>query len=333
MKKLFCAISTLGLISSFLVSPAFANENTDIPEGKVNQILEESGYDIETLEEMEFTDKQEIATAILKDPSLVESSNTLLTIDNISTLEYFTNTEDSELIQEGYGEEEINNIRDKIDYIDNLSKNEVKDKYNVSSSEYKMIKKALETNPEYEVNDDSGEKTVTTSGSIATSKMSFGMTKVNNSTSKAPSYNITVTYNWKSPYFVDSFSDNIGIAWGGGLNSKNISSTAKYYAGNWYTGKYNSLKYTKSWSKSETPNKGIVFSTAQARAVATQQNKTGTIKATLYQTKFKGYDTKVISQFAHKIVTVSNITISGTPSITIGTGFDKSAQKASTIKY
>ncbi|MGM9977177.1 MAG: hypothetical protein ACI33J_00010 [Clostridium sp.] len=337
MNKFVCMMTVVALTSGVLVNSTFAesqaSSNDLLSDIKVDQVLEQSGYDADTLEEMESKDKREIAEAINKNPDLVDVNFSIMDIDNLSMLEYFTNTDDSLLFEDGFSADDVKQIRNNLKQINSLNEKEMKERYHVSSPEYKMIKKSLEKNPNYKVKKDNGDKEVTTSGSIATSKMSFAMTKVNNSTSSAPSYSMTVTYNWKTPYFVDTFSDYIGVSWGGGLNSKSISSTAKYYSGNWYTGKYTTLKNTKSWSKTETPNKGIVFSTKQSNTSATQQNKTGTIKFTLYQTKFKGYDTKVLSQFAHKILAVSGITISGSPSITIGTGYDKSAQKSSTIRY
>lgn len=331
VKKLLSVVFILGLTSSLLANTTFAKDNNELSD--VDQLLEQSGFDSETLVGMSYKDKKDIADAIRKDPDSVEISNTILNVDNLSTFEYFTNTEENELVKDGFNDDEIKEIKRKLNFIDSLSEGEMEKQYSLSSSEYKMIKQSLKKNPNYKPKKDFGEKKVTTSGNIATTKMSFSMSKVNKSTTTAPSYNMTVTYNWLSPYFMDIFSDNIGVSWGGGLNSKNISSTANYYSGNWYTGKYSTFKYNTSWSKQETPNKGIVFSTPQSRAVATQQNKTGTIKFTLYQTKFKGYDTKVLAQFAHKTLAVNNITISGSPSITIGTGFDKSAQKSSTIRY
>lgn len=92
----------------------------------------------------------------------------------------------------------------------------------------------------------------------------------------------------------------------------------------------------------ETAQAGIEFEFPQAVAnlssTVAPKTKSGYAKFTLYQTKFRGYDTKVLSNYCHKIIAIGGATISISASgpsvgISIGYAYDKTAQKASTIRY
>lgn len=335
MKKTLC---TLLIIGTLITLPTnFTSVKALTGSSEVDTILQSIGYDEDILGEMEMADKLEIADAVSKDPTSVEVQTSVLSINNISLLEYYTNTEESELVESGLTVEEIDKIKDKIEDLNEMSENKIKEAYDVSSSEAKMIKMATKKNPKYIKKDIKG-KEVTTSGSISTSEMTFYQTVSNKSTSTAPSYDVTISYNWAKPYFTDIFTDSLGVAWGGNMNVKNVSSTAKYYYGNYWNGAYSDLKQTTSWSRVDTPNKGIEFQTPQSKNGAAWQNKTGTIKATVYQTKFQGYDTLIISQFGHKMLSLTGagVSISGSgPSVSLSftTAYDTSPQRRATVGY
>ncbi len=339
MKKLFTRICMLCAVVALFSTSVLAKDGVfSTNRLKSDNILKEFGYDSNVLLEMSYEDKNEIAESILKNPDKIEMTCAYLNVNNIELFEYYTNTKDDVLIAQGLKAEEIKKIRNSMDKIKLLTEEQFVNQFNSSKAEYILIMKSLEKNPNYK-NKKRGNRKVTTSGTIATSTMTYSMTSLNKSTSAAPSYAITITYNWLKPYFTDVFDDSIALAWGGGLNSKSVSSAANYYEGNYYTNRYGAIKQTVAWSKNETAQVGIVFTTPQSKKSATQQNKTGTIKATLYQTKYQGFDTKVLSQFGHKVLALSGGSISvgtdrvGVASINVTTNYDTSTQKSITVRY
>ena len=79
-------------------------------------------------------------------------------------------------------------------------------------------------------------------------------------------------------------------------------------------------------------NKGMIYTFKQKKNQAKIYSAYARFK--LYQGKNKNYSTKVISRYAHKILSISGgISIGKTPSIEIGWGYDESKQlKAGLIR-
>lgn len=111
---------------------------------------------------------------------------------------------------------------------------------------------------------------------------------------------------------MEYFSNKIAVAWGGGLNVKNIKSNAKYYDVRGII-KYKHKKFytSRKWSYTETPQTGIVFTTLQSinHGIWGTRMKSGYVKFKLYQTKRKGYETNCVAQYGHKLIGFGSVTI------------------------
>ncbi|WP_416147636.1 hypothetical protein ACM26V_15520 [Salipaludibacillus sp. HK11] len=331
MRKFTISFATMLVALSIIADKSIASDE-HLNSVEVENVLIEYGYESEDLNYYTDENKLELAEVILEDPEKLEVNTTYVTVDNVATIEYYTNTSDEELFANGATEEEIDLIREKLKKLLEQPVEEIKENYNLSNGEVGLIKNAVEENPNYVAPEDFGSKEVTASAQIATSKLSFTQSVKNNSTSTKPNYKVTLNHNWKTPFFFDIVSDNVAAAWGGNLDVKGISGLVFYNKGDWYSGKFGSGIGSVAPSSTVTPNKGIVFSFKQ-KLTGRNQAKSGTYNFTVFQNKKKGYSTSLVSQYAHKRMTVSNISISKTPTITIGTGKDVSAQRKANINY
>lgn len=343
MKKLYkvrilAVVLTISSVLSLGSISAFATENTD----DYISVLVEHGYTKETAEVLPAEDQKEIAEKLLTNPDDVDITTLSMEVDMLSEVESFFEYSEEELIAMGATEEKIVKTREELLYYYGLSNDDLSKELDVNETEAAMLKQAIAAGMESNENPSSKKCGVTASGSITSSEMTYTQSVTNNSTSSAPSYAVKLSYTWKEVYALAVFSDEIVAAWGGGLNTKSISSSAKYY--NWSTigGSFGTYYTSKSMSKTETVQAGIEFKFPQSVYKDLSSNcpktKTGYAKFTLYQTKFQGYDTKVLSNYCHKVISVGggsiSISASGpSVSLSIGSGYDKTAQKASTIKY
>lgn len=160
------------------------------------------------------------------------------------------------------------------------------------------------------------------------------------STSSGPAYRVYLSYNWKNVYALALFDDKIAVAWGGGLNLKDYSSVILYYDWNEVGGNFGDFYTRIAATKEETIQAGVELEFPQALYIklttTRPKTKAGFIQFTLYQTQFQGYDTKVISRYCHKVISVGGssieISVAGPAvSMDIGYGYDKTAQAESTI--
>jgi hypothetical protein len=333
LKKIMLIMIVLCVICSLFGVSSASNINTL----NVDKVLQDYGYESNVTSVMPYRDKVEISKSILENPDSIEILQTYLTVDNLALIEYYTNIEDTELIKNGLNNDDIKKIRNWLQKLNSISEAEMKEYYGIDFPVYKLVKKALTKNKDYH-NEDFGEKTVTTSDTISTTKMSYSMTKTDVSTSTAPSYNFYITYNWLSTYFNDIFDDSIAVAWGGNLNSTNIASLANYNLV--ISGMFTDYVDSYAWTKNETPNSGIVFSTPQSKGYTIygqyRQNKSGYVRFNLYQTKYNGkYDTNVVSRFLHKVVSIAGGSVSVTgATINFDSGsYDSTDQSSATVKY
>ncbi|MCK1999106.1 hypothetical protein MPH47_18075 [Psychrobacillus psychrodurans] len=329
MKKIFTGVLTLGLLLGG--NTAFASENT-LTNEEVDKILINFGYEKEELPYYFEQNKLDLAQAIQENPENVQKSTSYLRVDNIGLIEYYTNTSDQEIL-ENASPENLKAIKEKLNKIDSKSVDELMKENDFSEGEAKLVKSALKKNPKYKAPKKFGKKEVTTSGEISSSDLAFTMSVNNKSTTTAPSYDVTLNHNWQNPYFFDIVKDNVAAAWGGNLDVKNISALVYYNKGNWYSGKYGAGVGSFAPGSTVSPNTGIVFEFDQSKQDAAVQAKSGNYWFTVFQNKKQGYSTTLVSQFAHKILTVSNVTVSNTPSIVIGLGKDESPQKKANINY
>lgn len=239
--------------------------------------------------------------------------------------------------------ESIVNTRKELIASTNKSVEQISQEKDVSLTEAKYYKKAIEKGLS-DVTNETYKKTnnlVTASGSISTSKLKYEQ-KVTPKSTKLPNYQVKLSFIWDSPFTLIRFTDEVVVAWGGGLNTKNETYLVNYYnCGSKWTTKYK----TNKMSKKTTPNTGIEFSFPQA--VATPQTitnnthalaKSGEIEFVLYQTKKEGKDTKIVSRYCHRVISVGSASIgisaSGpNVSISIGGAWDTSPEKDNIIKY
>lgn len=143
-------------------------------------------------------------------------------------------------------------------------------------------------------------------------------------------------------YNLALFEDKIAVAWGGGLNSKDYSSLIFYYDWAEVGGDFGDFYTRQSANKEETIQAGLELEFPQAvykdLVSPMPKTKTGYIQFTLYQTQFQGYDTKVISRYCHKVISVGggsiDISVTGASvSLDIGYGYDTTAQAEKIIGY
>lgn len=149
-------------------------------------------------------------------------------------------------------------------------------------------------------------------------------------------------YNWITPYTFCVSEDCIVVGWGGYLNSKSETGSMNYYgwtsATNWsdYVNVYTSPR------KEPTTNAGMEFYFPQSNGNDSQghmtKTKSGSVRLDIYQTKAEGKDTKVISNYCHKTLSASGVTISvnssgPSVSISIGTAYDKTPTQQANISY
>ncbi len=339
-KQVLSIILTVSIVISAHVSMVFAENvtsNNEFNASNCNAILEKAGFNATVISDMDNDKKNKISESIVNNPSSVQVNSTVLNVDNLAIFEYYTNTQDTDLLKNGVSSDDIKKVRANLDQLNSLSPEQFKEKYSVSTADYKMIKKSLTKNPNYKLK--KSNNLVTTSGTISSSTLYYNMSVTNKSTSTAPYYSLYMGYSWYSTYFTDLFTDYLAVAWGGGLNAKNVEAKASYYYGNYFTS-WGSFENTYNWSQQQTPQVGIVFSTPQMRGdvFSERQNRCGYVSMDLYQTKFQGYDTNVVSQFCHSVLTVNGGSVSvgyktGYATINVGTGFDTTPQISRTVRY
>lgn len=339
MKKIFLSFLLLTslVVSNFSTIVAKADTIND----DTLNLLVQNGFTIETAEALPTDSRDEIAKKLLTNPDLVDISTSFLEVDTLSEIESFVSYTDEELISMGADESKIFIARDEINKIDNMSDKELRENYNYNDVEIKLFKKAIENGENIKngkmKRTSKSDTSVNASGTIGTSKLSFTQSVTNNSTSTAPSYRVENSFSWITPFQLSLYNDTVAVGWGGNLNLDPYSAlgNVKYYApATNFTGWTNTLLATAAMGKKETVQKGMEYSFHQAKE---GRVRSGYSTTSIYQTKFQGYDTNVVSLYAHRTVSLSasiSITTSGgSVSITASPAYDTSPQKSTTIRY
>ena len=142
-------------------------------------------------------------------------------------------------------------------------------------------------------------------------------------------------------YELALFEDKIAVAWGGGLNMKDFSSSILYYDWKEVGEEFGDFYTRRTANKEETIQAGaeLEFPQSLYKDFLSPMPKTKTryIQFTLYQKQYQGYDTKVISRYCHKVISIGGasieISVAGpSVSLDVGYGYDKTAQ-AETIAF
>lgn len=263
-------------------------------------------------------------------------------IDMLAEIEAFLAYSEDELIAMGATKEKIDRNKEELLYYYTLSVSNLAKKLKINEIEAEMFKRAIEAGLNSNSKIKKHKNGVLASGSITASEMKYEQEVTDNSTSTNPSYDVKLSYEWKEVYALAILDDKIAVAWGGGLNTKNISSSAYYH--NWENvgGSFGNYYTRRSMNEMETVQAGIEFEFPQAiyKDVFSYMPKTkdGFAKFTLYQTKYMGYDTKIISHYCHKVITFESASIeisaSGAAvSLSIGPAYHTTAQARDIIGY
>lgn len=341
MKKMIVIALTLMLIvccstGAFADSYITGDSNDSPSRAEIDEVLVKNGYSIETAKALNDVDAQQVWKDI-EEGKEVSISTSTMDIDNFKVVEAILSHSDEELLNEGFTKDDIEMNRKEIEKMFSMTDLELQKTYGLTSSDVSALK-AIGQSTKAGVLHDNSRVVATPKGSISTTTLTYTMAVTNNSTSSAPNYRVVCSYNWSKVFALASFKDCITVGWGGGMNSKNESGTAKYYTitnSGWGT-----QKSTKSMSKTAKVNKGMVFEFPQGyyynNNVAVKSKK-GSASLTVYQTKKVGKDTKIISQYGHGRVNANvdiTISVSGPSiSVSLGTGYDKSPQVSKKVVY
>lgn len=272
----------------------------------------------------------------------VGSTTLSMEVDMLAEIEAFFACSKEELISMGTTEEKIDKTREELLSYYSLSDEDLAKELKINTTEASMVKKAIDAGLESYGKKLKKKSGVLASGSITASEMEYTQDVFDYSTSSAPKYRVYLSYLWKNVYNLALFEDKIAVAWGGGLNSKDYSSLIFYYDWTKVGGDFGDFYTRQSANKEETIQAGLELEFPQAvykdLVSPMPKTKTGYIQFTLYQTQFQGYDTKVISRYCHKVISVGggsiDISVTGASvSMDIGYGYDTTAQAEKIIGY
>lgn len=342
MKKKFLSfllLTVMGVTNFYSIT---ANADT-LDDYKLN-LLVQHGYTVGTAEALPEEAKNEIYESLLNNPNSVDITTTFLEVDALSEIEAFLSHTDEELIDIGLDQSDIDENNAQINTMINMTDKELKENYKYNDVEIKLLKKSVENGKKIRNNEikvpSKNDTSVNASGTIAASKLAFTQNVTDNTPGKAPNYRVQNSFDWATPTLIGGLSDSVVIAWGGGLNLDTNSAlgNSKYYVPN---------GAGTAWSvENPNPTKTIPMTYVQkiqeGITYTFKQNDTGKVRngyasTTIYQTKYQGYDTNVVSIYAHKTISVgANITISVSntnASITPNFAYDSTPQKSKAIKY
>ncbi|MBR6134864.1 MAG: hypothetical protein IKQ22_00040 [Clostridia bacterium] len=330
MKKFICFLLVLMMTVPITVH---AENNKD-------ELLIEAGFPYECIEGLDSDSYKEITTTLMEDPSKVQITYCTMDVDNLAEIEDIMSISVNQIVDEDIDPKEVEKLQRLYKSYLDMSDKDLSHYLEVPEEEARYIKMAIDSGILKNGNNNKIDNEVVTSGSISTSNLTYAQSVVNKSTATAPKYDITLTYHWSNVFAQSLYNDVIAVTWGGGLNVQSKSGTAHYYSfdnGGWLV-----RKSSKSMTTNETVQKGIKYSFKQSinnegNLQMPYKSKSGTAKATIYQTQFQGYATNIVSKYYHKktsmaasiIFNSSGVGISVSPT----TVYDESPQRSSSITY
>ncbi len=334
---------TLAIYLFFTLSfSAYAIDAQQLSQKEIINILIQNGIPEENATVLPYKDQMDIAKKLLSAPEKVAVATTCMETDILSEIELFLSLSNDDLVNRGVDAETILQKRQEFQHYSRISVEELSDLLKIDAFEATMLKKAIAEGIQNKKNTRSEENNVYASGTIGASQMTYTQVVTNESSSTAPSYRVRFMYTWEEVYGQEFYEDVIVVAWGGGLNTKEISSSANYYHWTSLLADFGSFFDNQNMTTEEDIQKGIKFSFPQTMMVdysigKTAKTKKGFAQCVLYQTRFQGYDTKVISYYCHKkLIGNHSISISASGpsvSVSIGTGYDRTTQRSSNIQY
>ena len=178
------------------------------------------GIPYEIIEVIPNTDKIKLVETYLSDPNAIKISNSTLEIDVLSELNALVNASDIKLLNSGYSQEQIRRSRAIINLYNNTS-DEVLLQSGLSQKELNDLRAALDPSTDWSAYPKS---------MISTAKLTFTQTVTQPSASNNNTeVNVSLYFNWISPYYTDQLTDKIVISWGGNLKQTSLSERISYY--------------------------------------------------------------------------------------------------------
>lgn len=254
----------------------------------------------------------------------INVTTAVLEINSLQEIQDFLDYGVEKMIEEGNDKETVLEAQSKINKLFDLSDKELRIKEGLSIPEIKVLREIQRGTHETESNK---RFDVSASGDLSQTKCELAVTKKSNPTSDRPvQYTIMTTYTWHTvPFF--TFTDVLAYAWGGALNldDNKTSATVNYYNLSNDGKNFTTLHAVRALTESEiveTIQTGVKFKIRMSKYEG-RVAKSGNARATIYQKKKEGKESKLHVKYAHaKVAIVGGISISSAPAITIGTGFD-----------
>ena len=314
------------------------------------KILIDFGMSVNQAQNMDLNEKIDLANAIQSNPSEVKKSEQVTEIDELSAIELFVNSSDEFLLSLGINSEELFDIRSFIDDINNKTNDKIMEVYGKSPEQVKLLRVALTKNDNYEYIPIS-DNVVSTSGNISSSKLytSLYVSPVNVA-DPAPNYRVQYFFQWdSSPFYIGGW-DEIGFAWGGNLNTKDVKriynrpaltspvAPSEYRVVNGTNYGYDDLNNSPVSEITQTVGCGLLHKFKLSPKYGGIQGVAldyGYTYFTLFQSKAQGYSTKIIARYGHKVpsIGVSSMSFNSAPAINLGWGFDYTQELSSNINY
>lgn len=342
MKKVSKLIIACTLVISLCFSGTanvFAADAAPIQatEQNADSILLAHGFNEDDVDLIEMDKKIEIASALLINPDLVQKSASVSEIDELTDIERFVNTSEETLLESGMKQEDIDSANNLIQNWKASSDEELMERYDRDQVEIKMLRMACEPTEDY-TDKEVTSTPVTSSGSISSSKLYFSTTATKQKFCGRVRYRVVNTFKWKSLPFVDFLTDEIVNAWGGSMWTSNYSSKLVYAYGDINVPGVKTKTYTAHYEEGPI-NAGFRFWTHQAQGdliTGLNYHQLWKGSASLLLTtngNCKNKDTKILAQYGHHTIGWSGVSISKSPSISFGTGWDYSDQVILPAKY
>ena len=297
-----------------------------------DKVLLEAGYTPEVLQELSTVQKKEFYDSYKN--GLASVDTVVMEIDTLRNIDDYVDMSYDEKLQNGLEKSEIQKMDKQIEQLRNMSDRELIDIFQTDKVGVRLIHDALKPDCSYYSTE---EEDIVASGSIASSELTFSQSVIDKSTKKKCKYKVRIEFNWKKWYFCGCFSDCIVIGWGGNLTQSTEKSSVKYYGQKF--NKFDSSRFSsgKMTYKEITINAGGQYSFSQCDTWGNKAKK-GNAVFYLSQKGKKNKTTKIISEFAHRVISVSSPSIGvskegPSASITINTAYDSSAQNQNIITY
>ncbi len=322
LMSMIMVIFTVAAMSGFSYAAIEEDPNQDMNLTRLRQNAVELGYPADTANELSVKDLTDLYQA-KEEGREVNVSTCVLEIDSMEEIRDFLKYGAERMLKEGGNKEEILNAQADIDELFRKTDKELEKENGLSSAEVKVLR---EIQGGIKEKHEDKECDVTASGDLAQATCKVTVSCTSNGTKKRPvQYDVKATFNWKNaPLF--KFSDKLVIAWGGDLNldDNKTSATTRYYKNN--GGDYGDFAYSYDLSDKEVKEyiqKGCKY-TVKMKKTGSKYCKSGTANARIYQTKKEGKESKIITKYGHaKLATgLGGISISKTPGITFGVGYD-----------